>query len=471
MSAAGGSAGRRFLALGVGETAARLVAFAVTVYLARTLGADRYGLLVAALTVVMYLTFVVDAGMEMVGVKAVAADPERVPALLARVLGSRLVIATAILVVTAALAAALLPPQDGQALTLYAGTLFGTALGTRFVHLGLDRAGYAAWSRVLGESLVALIVLTAVRQPDHLLRVPMAQIIGDVTAALVLLRLLPPSRRPAGLRVDLPDTLALLREARPMILHGVLGLAIFNSDFLFLRVLKDAASVGYYAVAYTLISFVQNLGVAYTMSLIPTLAVRRADRAGAQAAVDDGMAQAMFGALPVTVGGLLVAPALVTMMFGAGYVPSVAPLQVLLLLVPIALVRNVWQAVLVAYDRQDLMLRTVVWAAGVNVVLNVVLIPPFGMIGAAAATVATEGVRTWLSARYAAGLSMVMPPLRRFRKVVLASAVMGLATWLAVQAPVPVPVTIAVGAISYAAVLLATGAVRLRRDGLPDLPL
>lgn len=254
-----------------------------------------------------------------------------------------------------------------------------------------------------------------------------------------------------------------------MILHGLLGLAIFNSDFLFLRVLKDAASVGYYAVAYTLISFVQNLGVAYTMSLIPTLTVLRPDRAAAQRAVDDGMAQAMFGALPVTVGGLIVAPGLVALLFGEGYASSAAPLQVLLLLVPIALVRNVWQAVLVAYDRQDLMLRTVVWAAGVNVLLNVALIPPFGMIGAAAATVATEGVRTWLSARYAAGLSMVMPPVRRFAKVGLAAVVMGVMTWLAAQAPVLV--TVAVGAVSYAAVLLATGAVRLRRGALPDLPL
>lgn len=469
MSVAGGSAGRRFLALGLGETAARLVAFGVTVYVARTLGADRYGLLVAALTVVMYLTFIVDAGMEMVGVKEVASDPGRVPALLARVLGSRLLIAAAIVVLAAALSAVLLPSLDGQALTLYAGTLVGTALSTRFVHLGLDRAGYAAWSRVLGETLVALIVLALVHEPAHLLRVPMAQIAGDVVAALVLLRLLPPDSRPGGLRVDLGETLAVLREARPMILHGVLGLAIFNSDFLFLRVLKDPASVGYYAVAYTLISFVQNLGVAYTMSLIPTLTVRRRDRVAAQQAVDEGMAQAMFGALPITVGGLLVAPALVVLMFGGGYAASAAPLQVLLLLVPIALVRNVWQAVLVAYDRQDLMLRTVAWAAGVNVVLNLALIIPFGMIGAAAATVATEGVRTWLSARYAADLSMVMPPPSRFGKVVLASAAMALATWLVRQAPVAV--TIGVGAFTYAAVLVASGAVRLRRDRLPELPL
>lgn len=469
MSATGGSAGRRFLALGLGETAARLVAFGVTVYVSRTLGADRYGVLVAALTVVMYLTFVVDAGMDMVGVKAVVAEPDKVPAMLGRVLGSRVAIAVTLIAVTAVTAAVALPEIDGQALTLYAGTLLGTALGTRFVHLGLDRAGNAAWSRVLGETLVALAVLTAVREPAHLLRVPLAQIAGDVVAALWLLRLLPSNRRPSGVRVDLSGTLALLAEARPMILHGLLGLAIFNSDFLFLRVLKDAASVGYYAVAYTLISFVQNLGVAYTMSLIPTLTALRADRAAAQRAVDDGMAQAMFGALPITIGGVIVAPGLVTLLFGSGYAASAAPLQVLLLVVPIALVRNVWQAVLVAYDRQDLMLRTVVWAAGVNVLLNVALIPPLGMIGAAAATVATEGVRTWLSARYAAGLSMAMPPARRFTKVLLAGAIMGAMTWLAGQAPVLV--TVAVGAVSYAAVLLATGAVRLRRGALPDLPL
>lgn len=469
MSTPGGSAGRRFLALGLGETAARLVAFGVTVYVARTLGADRYGILVAALTVVMYLTFVVDAGMEMVGVKEVAAHPERVPALLRRVVGSRLAIAVAVIGLVGVAGTLALPAVDGRALTLYAGTLVGTALGTRFVHLGLDRAGHAASSRVLGESLVALIVFAAVRHPDHLLRVPIAQIVGDLVAALFLLRLLPSAARPAGIQFDVRGTLALLGEARPMILHGLLGLAIFNSDFLFLRVLKDASSVGYYAVAYTLISFVQNLGVAYTMSLIPTLTAVRADRAAAQRAVDDGMAQAMFGALPVTAGGLLVAPGLVALLFGAGYAPSAAPLQVLLLLVPIALVRNVWQAVLVAYDRQDLMLRTVIWAAGVNVLLNVVLIPPFGLIGAAGATVATEGVRTWLSARYAAGLSMVMPPARRFAKVAIASAVMAGVTALAAGGPVLV--TVAAGAFSYAAVLLATGAVRLRRGALPELPL
>lgn len=469
MSIAAGSAGRRFLALGAGEIVARLIAFGGTVYVARVLGADSYGILVSALTVVMYLAFVADAGMDMVGVREVAAHPDRVPALLAGVLGSRLVIAAGLIAAAAAAGTLMLPSPDGLALALYAGTLLATALGTRWVHLGLDRAGTAAAARVCGEVVVAASVLALVRQPEHLLRVPVAQVAGDLLAALVLLWLLPAGRRPAPLRVELTATAALLRESGPMVLHGLLGLAIFNSDFLFLRVLTDAASVGYYAVAYTLISFVQNLGVAYTMSLIPTLTAVREDAARAQAAVDVAMAQALFGALPVMAGGLLVAPALVTWLFGSGYAPSAPPLQALLLLVPVALVRNVWQAVLVGFGRQDLMVRTVVWAAALNVVLNALLIPRLGMLGAAAATVATEALRTWLSARYAARLGMHMPPLRRFSRIAVATAAMALAVALADGLHVLVAVPL--GAAVYAGALLATGAVRLRPGRLPELPL
>jgi O-antigen/teichoic acid export membrane protein len=447
---------------------ARLVAFGVTIYVARTVGADAYGVLVSAATVVLYLAFVADAGMDMVGVREVAAHPDRVPTLLGFVLGSRLAIAGGLVAAAAAVGLTVLPGPDGQALALHAGTLVATALGTRFVHLGLDRAGYVAWSRVLSEGLVALMVLAVVNRPDHLLRVPVAQVAGDLAAAVLLLRLLPRDRRPARLHVELRSTLALLRDAWPMVLHGLLGLAIFNSDFLFLRLLRDAASVGYYAVAYTLISFAQNLGVAYTMSLIPTLTAVRADRIEAQRSVNDAMAQAMFGALPTALGGLLVAPAIVLLLFGPAYQPSAPPLQVLLLVIPVALVRNVWQAVLVADGRQDLMLRTVVWAASANVVLNLVLIPPFGMLGAAAATVATEVVRTWLSGRYAGSLGLHMPPLARFRRVVMATVAM--VAVVALLRSAPVLLAVPVGAFVYVAVLVASGGLRLRR-GLPDLPL
>jgi O-antigen/teichoic acid export membrane protein len=466
---AAGATGARFLKLGLGEAAARVLAFVATVYLARTLGASVYGVIVAATTVVMYLTFIADCGMDMIGVREVSANPAGTPALLAAVLGSRLVIVAALLALTTTVGLFVMPAPDGPALALYAGTLVATALGTRWVHLGLDRAGNAAWARVLSETTTAVLVLALVRGPEHLLRVPVAQIVGETLASLMLLALLPTVARPRALTVRFDVTTALVKRSWAMVAHGILGLAIFNSDFLFLRILRDSAQVGYYAVAYTLISFFQNLGVAYTMSLIPSLTHVRTDRKASQQVVDDAMAQVLFGALPIMVGGVVVAPQLIALLFGANYAPSVTPLRILLLLVPVALVRNVVQAVLVARERQDLMLRTVTWAAATNVALNLLLIPRFGMSGAAVATLVTEGVRTVLSVRYARQLDTHMTAWSRFTRILIATGVLALAVWpLRNQ---PAFISIPVGGAAYLATLIAAGGIRLRGRRLPELPL
>ncbi len=468
MPGGGSSAGKRFIALALGEVGARLFAFGATVHLARTLGADQYGILVAASTVIMYLATVADAGLDMVGVRKVAAAPADLPTWLASTVAARVTIA-GVLVTFVAIGATALPRADGITLALYSGTLLATALNTRFVHLGLDQAIYPACSRVAAEALVMALVMTFVRSPADLHRAPVGQLVGEMTGALLLLSFLPRGCRPSVSFPNLRAALDLLRQGWPVVLHGLLGLAIFNSDFLFLRVFQGPATVGYYAASYTLISFVQNLGVAYTMSLIPALSAARADAVAAQSTVDDAMVLAMFAALPVTVGGLIVAPAVVPLVFGHEYTQSVLPLQVLLCVIPVALARNVWQAVLVGRERSDWMLRTVVWATCANLLLNLLLIPRLGMVGAALATVVTEAVRAALAGLFTRRLSIGLPTPGRFAKVVAATAIMALVAMALRHGPIVV--TIAAGAASYGGVLVALGGIRLHRNRIPDITL
>jgi O-antigen/teichoic acid export membrane protein len=457
----------RFLTLGLGEAFARVLAFAATVYLARTLGASIYGVLVAAMTVVLYLAFVADCGIEMLGVRQVADRPDALREILPSILGARVMVSVVVLALTVFVALTVVPKPDGPVLAMYSVTLLGVGFGTRWVHLGLEQPGNAAWSRVISEGTAALLVLLSVHGTADLLRVPLAQVVGEAFGALFLIRLLPAAVRPLRLSLHVGVMAPLLRRSWPMVLHGLLGLAIFNSDFLFLRALQDSTAVGYYAAAYTLISFFQNLGTVYTMSLIPSITRARNDAGDARSLFDGAMAQVLAGGLPVALGGMLVAASLVRFIFGAGYGPSVAPLQILLVMVPVSLLRNVAQGVLIAYERQDLMLRTVAWAAGVNVVLNMVLISRWGMVGAAVATLATEVVRTLLALHYARALGLAMTPFRRLQRVMMAAVVMAAAVWFV--ADQPVLVSIPIGGIVYVGALIALGGITLRRGALPVL--
>jgi O-antigen/teichoic acid export membrane protein len=258
----------------------------------------------------------------------------------------------------------------------------------------------------------------------------------------------------------------LLRRSWPLVGHALLGLVIFNSGLFFLRAFRDTATVGQYAVAYTLVSFCTNLGVMYGFSLLPALTRLRDDPAAERALYDESQARAFAVALPVAAGTTLLAGGIMWLAFGGGYVAGSLALQILIWSVPVALFRNVAVGLLIARDRQHDVLLTTVWAAAVNVALNLALIPPFGMAGAAAATVATELVRTVAALRYAGRARLPLTPAARFWRAGVAAAVMA-AVLLAIRPPLWAAVPL--GAAVYGAVLAALGGVRFAGGGLPRL--
>lgn len=460
------SVGLSFIKLGVGEAMARIIAFGATVYLARTLGASVYGVVVLASAVLLYLTSLTDCGVEALGVHEVAADPAALPSTVPEILGARLIVGLLLTVITVAVGLLVLPQPDGAVLAAYAFTLPGFALGTRWVHLGLERPGNASLARMLSEAVTVVLVLLLVRAPGDLTRVPLAQIVGEGIGALLLLRLLPEQLGRLRITLQIERVRTLLRRSWPLILHAMLGLAIFNSDMIFLRAFRDSENVGLYAAAYTLISFFLNLGATYTLSLLPVVTRLRGDQAAVRTLYHDSLAQALAGALPVAAGGTLVAYRLIEMVFGHGYVAASLPLQILLWSIPVALFRNVTQSVLIAFQRQDQLMHSAAWAAGINVLFNLALIPKWGLTGAAVATLATEMVRTVMAAYYADRLGVPLPGLLRFWRVLAAVGAMAAVTWWLDSGSLFL--TIGIGAVGYVLALLMVGSLRLRGTALPE---
>lgn len=467
MSRPDAAVGRGFLKLGAGEAVARLISFAVTVYLARRLGADVYGMIVLATTIMAYVAPVADCGVELLGVHEVARDRQQLPALLRSFLGARLFVAGILTLLIAAVGLTVFPQPEGAILAAYAFTLAPIALGTRWVHLGLEQTGRVSLSRAGAEALIALVIVILVHTPGGVGNVPLAQILGEAFAAFLLMLALPMTATTLRAVVRLEVVASLYRRSWPLVLNGLLGLVIFNSDYFFLRVYQGSAAVGYYAAAYALVSFFLNVGNSYQMTLLPAVTRAMGNREQERALYHSAQAQVFAGVLPVAVGGCLVAPRLVSFVFGAEYGPSVLPLQILLWALPIALFRNIAQGVMIAHGRQDQMLHTSLAGAASNLILNLVLIPPLGMAGAALVTVTTESVRTLPMLRLLGKASLPMAPPARFWRTLLAAAVMTIV--LVTLHLTSVWLTIASGALAYVVTLVAVGGLRLRRGALPEL--
>ncbi len=458
---------RNFFALGAGEAIARLIAFAATVYLARTLGPGAYGIIGLATAVLLYFTYMADCGIETLGVREIAADHTRAGTVAPAVLALRLGVAAALVLLLAGAGLLFLPQPDGAVLAVYGLTLLGVGANTRWIHLGLEDAPRVAMARIAGESTMVLLVILMVRSAGDLARVPLAQFTGDMLMVLLLAFWLRQRGIPLPLRWDRAAAGPVLRRAFPLVLHALLGLMIYNSDLIFLRAFWTPADVGQYVAAYTLISFLLNLGIAYSQSLLPTLTRLAPEPVRQKALYQTSMAQVFAAAFPVAAGGFLLAPGIIRFVFGPGYDPSTTALQVLIWTVPVAFYRNVPQMALIAAGRQDRVLRITFVSAMLNLLLNILVIPRYGMVGAALATLGTESFRTLLALAFARAEGFGFPHFSRLWRTLLAGS--GMAVVLYVSGFTGLWTGVAVGGLVYLGLLTLAGGIRFRRGGPPTL--
>ncbi|MGD8277926.1 MAG: flippase, partial [Gemmatimonadota bacterium] len=364
---------RNFVALGAGEILSRLIGFGCTIWVARQLGIDGYGVIGFAFTITMYAAAVTDFGLEQHGPREVALHRDDPGPLIASVGAARVVIglALAALMAGGGLAA---PEPDGRILLLFGLTLIPAGGSMRWLHVGLQRSGVASAARVTGESLRLAILLLAVRAPSAIAIVPLAQLAGDAVATAILLVAIRRSER-LNLRIDPALAIAVLRRASPLLLANLLGYVIYNSDVILLRIARPVAEVGLYLAAYAPINLLGVLGNTIALSLIPGLAEPGRDRGARQSIVDGAILHVMALAIPLAVGGTLLARPLITIAFGADYEPAATVLAILIWTFPLLLIRSVQQAALIAVDARGDVLRTTAWAAAMNVGLNIVIVP------------------------------------------------------------------------------------------------
>jgi O-antigen/teichoic acid export membrane protein len=358
-------------------------------------------------------------------------------------------------------------------LSFYGLTLVAIGPNTKWIHLGLQDSRPVAIARTAGESLYLGLVLAFVTDSAHIPRVPLFQLCGDALVATTLFVWL----RAKGFRIhvafDWQKVKPIFARSWPLVANVLLGLTIYNSDLIFLRFLRDRETSGKYAAAYQLISFLINLAAAYSLSFLSGLARVQHDRERRDALYHTAAATMFALALPVAVGASLLAPEIIDLVFEKHgvlekqFAESGPILAILVWTMPFTVSKEVDLIALVAGGREKTVMKMTAWAVAVNFVLNVALIPPFGMWGAAWATLATEAIRAVIAAWCARKLAYPLTGLARFWRAGLAAAAMALAVRFAPE--LHVLVSVGLGALVYAGVLAAVGGVRFERGKLPAL--
>jgi O-antigen/teichoic acid export membrane protein len=386
--------GRRILsnmgALTLARGATAVMAFVTMVHLARVLEPAAFGMLMWALAYVAYFHLIPDLGLAVWGTREVARAPARVPELANLVLALR--VPMAILTLGLFLGGVLLldkPPLFKLVIAIQGGALLGAAISLEFVYQGIERMGILAVRNVIVAALTLGGVLTLVRTPDDVVLASgvlvMSLLVGNGWVFLTY-------RRDFGsirLWRDRLPWRPVISQSLPIALSLVLVTINLNVDQLLLGLLRSPAEVGLYGAAYRILLAATIPAQIVVIAFLPTLSNSFGDR-HSMSAQGHTLARVLFGlGLPIGVAGILLAPDLIAI-FGSQYAAASTAFAILMVQGGLYYVNQLYGQALIAWNEQRRLLAALGAGAIVNVILNLLLIPRYGIEGAAIATVLAE---------------------------------------------------------------------------------
>jgi len=423
---------RNILRLITGDFAAKALYFVTFVYLAKTLGVAGYGVLEFAVAIRTYLLLLADGGLEMWAVREVAKGKE-IRRLAARVVPLRAILAVAsYAAVTSVLG--ILPdnPNLRKLLPVLALTVFLQAFNLKWVFMGTGKMSHVGAGLVLAQGAFSALMFLVVRGPGDLMSIGTVWLTSELVLILYFRWLFAKRYGSLPVRIELSGVIKTLRPALVLGLSQGLGLLNYGVGSVLLGVLRGPGVVGWYGAAYKPVTAALALPASFFGGLFPALATAHAQgREAFRALLARSLRLTSIFAIPIGIGGTLLAEPMIRSLFGPTYLRSVAALQILAWSAVLVILRGNFRQALNVAGRHRLDLYCAGAAVTTNFVLNLVLIPRYSLLGAASAALLTEVLWFTIAFFCVSRYVTTVPWLDVAWRPVLAAAAMAAALWLA----------------------------------------
>lgn len=444
-----------------------------TAFLARKLGTDAYGILGFGTAILSYFGLLVALGTDVYGMREMAQDRRRIGWLVPRILGLRLTLLGVVSIAYVIVVARLGQPEEVRIVLVIQGLgLFVTAFTLDFVFQAIQRMGVIAIRQVMAAGLVLVAVVVLIHSARDIY---IAAAIPPVALALSAAWLASRLRREAisfAIEFDPATWRLMLRAAIPIAVAQLMNSLFFNIDIVMLGFMASSHQLGLYVAMSRLLQIAIVFGGLIVGALAPVLAAAWPQEAQMRARYRDFVAAAMLFGAPIAALGIAYPVEIIRVVFGDGFVGAAPVLQLHMATAAIAYAGLAAGTALVAWHDQTA--HMVVQGVGgiSNVLFNLVLIPRYGIQGAAVATLMSQIlIFLGLGGRALVRFRMValVPALRLVAVAGVAFAAIRLADAALGHPPVPGPAVVgflvraAAGGALYVALAWLVGGAQLRR--------
>lgn len=438
------------------------VGFVAVIYLARILSPEGFGMINFALAATAYFMMLSSLGLPFVGPRELARNRNNFKAPTVNFIILRLIMT--VVSFTLLLGVVWFLPKAAEVkwlIFLYGLMLWPSAALLDWVFQGLEKMEYTGLARILPAALYLLMILLWVRHADDILRIPVLQVLTLTLTAGLLWWLFWRHYGSLLFRPDWPYIRRMFRASLTIGMTSLLNLVIFNAPLLFLGFLRGDAEVGFYSAGLKLALVLIAGAAAYFDAVYPLGAQYYQTSLTQLLRLQTYSVKLVFAfAIPMVIGGIMLAEPIILLIYGAQYEPAVIGFQGLVVFAALNMLNMVFGRGLWFSDQQNVLMRIMLVLAVLNLTLNGVLITVAGMRGAVLATILTE-VAAFIF-QYRAFCRVVAVPVRPYlSKPLLAGGMMLLVLWLTRMGSANLFALVIVGGLSYIITFIACRGVTL----------
>lgn len=378
----------------IGNLLVALISVGVLRITTHQLGPEGYGLFALVITYVSLFTLVTDLGITAMTTRELARQGADQASILSVAMSSRV-----------ALSIATIPVIIASALIVYPGhsALFELAIAVMSVDVlfkSIHAVGGTVFTvRIRGDVVASLLLINRMLYLGGVIVVAIlhgtyfayicAYVGADLIIALTYLVLI---RRLVALRwsTDLGAWRIALVASIPLGFIQVIDNVYSWVDSVMLSLLRSNVELGLYIVAFNVVNMLSTISSFLMLALMPSLV--NADRAEIERLVNRAVYVLTCVGAPLAVGAIVLNHEIVLLLAGPKFLAAATPLAILAVSLPITFVQTAIGITCLAVDRFRPLVAVGLVVLGVNVLVNLAMIPWLGPSGAAVTLVCTEFV-------------------------------------------------------------------------------
>ncbi len=451
--------------LSFGQIAGRVIRAAIIIYAARLLGAADYGVFSYVLGVAGFFTIFADIGVSNILTREASQNPERRLQIFATTFWIKAVLLTATALIMIFVAPSLSNIPAARVLIPFMAllTIFDGMRDFCLSYLrALEKMEIEAFINTftnLAITVAGFVILTLSHTAGAL---TVAYVASSGLGTLVVLIIVRKQVSQIFSKFERSLVRPVLRAAVPIAVIGLLGTFMLNTDFVMLGWWRTATELGYYSAAQKVLQLLYILPAILAAAIFPAMSrfVRQAREAKIKELMEQAMRAVLFVAVPMAVGGVVLAKPLMVLLYGVEYAPAAAAFRFLVVTVLLVFPGTLLGNLSIAYNQQLRLAVPVILGSVANILFDILLIPPFGIAGCSAATIVALIFNNGLMWRIVRQRMIRFPTLRNLPRIAIATVIMAVVAWVLNARGISVVLTL------FTSVAVYVGALFLLREPL-----